>query len=138
MLFAIVLFLSESASSQDTIRVNRPDRYDLNCELLIGLKKSSYTDSIPLSVFSDDGKPEIRLNEKCTIRKKFDVFVSSFELHPGDQQGSVISSQSSFFSGPQKKLIRKLSPGDSIILKNIVIHAPDGFKKMEDLKIYLK
>ncbi len=132
------LFLSASAFSQDTIRLNRHERYDLNCELLIGFKKSNYTDSIPLSVFNDDGKPELRLNEKCTVRKKFDVFVSSFELNTMNESGQVVSSQSSFFSGPQKKLIQQLSAGDFIILKNIVIHAPDGFKKMEEMKIFLK
>lgn len=139
-ILAVLLFFFTAGNlfSQDTVRIKRPedDRY---CTLKICTKKNCFTDSMPAKVFSDDENVELRIDDRCDTKKRTDVFVSSFELWVEvDGDWRSVSAQSSFFTGPQKLRIRALKRGESFTIRNVVIHAPDGFKKMENLKIILK
>lgn len=138
-ILAVLLFFFavETSFSQDTVRIKRPedDRY---CTLMICVKKSCFTDSMPERLFSDDVNIELRINDKCDTKKRADVFVSSFELSAEADNSRSLSAQSSFFTGPQKTLIRAMKPGEFFIIKNVIVHGPDGFKKMENMKIILK
>lgn len=129
------LTLSNFIFAQDTIKIKKhADTDDSNCMLLLCIKKACFTDSISKSYFESDTNIELRINDDCKTKLRSDVFVSSFELSVNSQS---IAAQSSFLTDPQKKIIKKLKPGDSFALKNIVVHAPDGFRKMNDLQLIL-
>lgn len=137
----IVVFLtalSFTLGAQDTIKIKRAAIDDSKCRLLICAKKACFTDSISINYFLTDTNIELRINDDCKTKNKSDVFVSSFEaaVMAGKQRQSY-GAQSSFFTDPQKKIIRKLKPGESFEIKNIVVHAPDGFRRMNDLQLIL-
>jgi hypothetical protein len=139
-IFFIVLFLMfiNVSFAQDTVKVRRPDD-DRYCTLLLCVKKTCYTDSIPKELVSSDQKTELRINDRCNAKKRTDVFVSSFEVWT--ESNGVIRSEtahSSFFTDPQLKIIRSLEKGQSFEIKNVVVHAPDAFKKMDNIKIIIK
>ena len=135
-----LLTIGNSLFAQDTLKVRKyspdDDRY---CRLELCARKECYRDTVPLSFFTDDKKPEVRINDDCGARKKTDVFISSFEIKAeinGVKKSSI--AQSSFFTDPQLKIIRSLKAGEIFTVSNVVVHAPDGFKKMEDLTIVIK
>ncbi len=132
-LFFSFLMVCGTIASQDTIKIKRDVNYDKNCFLVVCINKECFTDSISKKLFFGDNNIELRMNSDCTVNKKFDIFVSSFEAFNGEGQYS--NAQSSFFTDPQKRIIQKIKPKDILLLKNIIVHAPDGFKKMDDLKI---
>jgi hypothetical protein len=126
--------------AQDTVRVKKrgvnDDRY---CTLLICSKKECYTDTVLLSFFSGDKKIELRINDRCEAKKRSDIFVSSFEISTDiNKVHRSFVAQSSFFTGPQLKIIHDLKPGEMFNVSNVIIHGPDAFRKMDDLKIYIK
>ncbi|MDF2438328.1 MAG: hypothetical protein K0Q95_2704 [Bacteroidota bacterium] len=126
--------------AQDTVRVRKPgvndDRF---CTLLICSKKQCYPDTIPFSFFADDKKAELRIDDRCEAKKRSDIFVASFEISSDINKIHRSSvAHSSFFTGPQLKILRDLKPGETFNVSNVIVHAPDGFRKVEDLKIYIK
>jgi hypothetical protein len=135
-----MLFLSAGMFGQDTVHVRKPHADDdRNCRLELCSKKGCFTDSMPAHFLQKDSKLELRINEECNTKKKSDVFVSSFELNTeinGISQS--LNAQSSFFTDPQLRMITGLKPGDHFNIQNVVVHAPDGFRKMENLQIIIK
>ncbi|MCW3072572.1 MAG: hypothetical protein JWO44_2462 [Bacteroidetes bacterium] len=133
--FFLFLLAANLLQAQDTIRIQRPedDRY---CSLQLCIKKECFTDSIPLSVLSGDINMELTINDRCDTKKHADVFVTSFEVWTDDKQ--AITAHSSFFTGMQKKKILGLSKGEAFTIKNVVVHAPDGFTKFDSLRVIIK
>lgn len=122
--------------AQDTIKIRRPERGDEYCWVNVYTKGSNYKDSIPLSVLTAGNKLELRFNETCPVMKKADVFVASFELELVINGSVQLSkAESSFFTDPQQRRLQLLKKGDTFKIKNMVIHAPDGFRKVNDLSI---
>lgn len=119
-------------AAQDTIKVKRTGFGDEYCWLTIYTHKKIYKDSISALIMISDSKAELKINENCPRLKNYDVFVSSFEV---EWKGQVVKAESSFFTDKQKKMLKDIGPGDSFTIKNIVLHAPDAFKKMEEMKI---
>lgn len=133
ILICTFLFLSPGfIVAQDTIKVKRANFGDEYCWLTIYTHKKVYRDSISVLVIISDDKAELQMNKNCPRLKNDDVFVSSFEV---EWKGQVIKAESSFFTDKQKKMLKDIGPGDSFTIKNVVLHAPDAFKKMEDMKI---
>jgi hypothetical protein len=134
----MLVFYGSFLMAQDTLKVKRPDD-DRFCTLLICVKKDCWSDSIPTNILSLDNKIELRINDKCNAKKKADVFVKSFEVWTETNgQKNFENAQSSFFTDPQLKIIRKLKKGDAFEVKNVLVHGPDGFRKMDNIKIILK
>jgi hypothetical protein len=133
----LVIFSGNFLFAQDTLRIQRPedDRY---CTLLLCTRDGCFADSIPLEKFSGEGNVELRINDRCDSKKHYDVFVTSFEITTITDTLHSNASQSSFFTGTQKKMISRLKKGDAVTIKNIAVHAPDGFKKIEPLQIIIK
>jgi len=133
--FFLCLLAANALQAQDTVRIRRPedDRY---CKLRICIKKECFTDSIPLSALSGDINMELSIDDRCDTKKHADVFVASFEVCTDDRK--VIAAYSSFFTGAQKRMIRSLSKGEAFTIKNVVVHAPDGFAKMDTLRVIIK
>jgi hypothetical protein len=133
---AFCLFLPAlNLSAQDTIKIHRPedDRY---CSLQICIKKECFTDSIPLAVLTGDINMELSINDRCDTKKHADVFVASFEVWTDGRQ--ALTAHSSFFTGSQKKMMLGLQKGEAFTVKNVVVHAPDGFAKMDSLRVIIK
>jgi len=81
---------------------------------------------------------ELRINDECPVKKRADVFVSSFEIYAEDNGKTMFSTaQSSFFTGRQKKIIQQLKPRSSFWVRNILVHGPDGFRKIDNFKVTL-
>lgn len=138
MLFILILW-STAVWAQDTIKIRRPNRGDEYCWVNVFAKGGYYKDTIPLSVLNANNKLELRFNETCPVMKKSDVFVASFELELTLNGNIQLSkAESSFFTEKQKSSLGLLKTGDAFKIKNMVIHAPDGFRKVEDLSIIVK
>ncbi|MCW3086104.1 MAG: hypothetical protein JWP12_3470 [Bacteroidetes bacterium] len=136
----VILLLCNVALAQDTVHVRREGRMDdeASCGPEIYASGSSFTDTIPQSLVTGGNNLELRINADCPVKKKSDVFIVSFEIVVDAGAGIKFSSaESSFFTDRQKKLIQKLKPGDSFTIRNIVVHAPDGFKKIDNFKVTL-
>ena len=133
-----MILFSEGLLAQDTIKVRRSGRGDEYCWVNVFAKGAYFKDSIPLNIWKDNGKAELRINEACPLKKKNDIFVTSFEIEltVGGQK-QVTKIESSFFTDKLKDKILLLNKGDSFLIRNIVMHAPDGFRKMDELKIYI-
>ncbi|HEX8515408.1 MAG TPA: hypothetical protein VF868_04355 [Bacteroidia bacterium] len=139
LVFIIIgLFEVTGSFAQDTVKVRRPDD-DRFCTLMLCLKNECFADTIPAHILRSDQKFELRINEKCNAKKRTDVFVKSFEsiiITDGVKEQMAI--HSSFFTERQMKAIRNLKPGQSVEIKNVVVHGPDAFRKMEDIKFTIK
>ena len=125
--------------AQDTVRVKRPARGDDYCWLMLYTKGVYYKDSLPADALSGESKVELRMNDACPLKKKADIFVSSFEIETienGVLQSTKV--ESSFLTDQQKRRIRAIPPGGFFVIRNIVLHAPDQFRKMDNLKIFVK
>jgi hypothetical protein len=135
---AVLILFGSFSMAQDTLKVRRPDD-DRFCTLMLCVKKDCWSDSISKNILSLDNKIELRINDKCNAKKKADVFVKSFEIWT-ENNGvkNFENAQSSFFTDPQLKILRKLKNGDTFEIRNVLVHAPDGFRKMENIKIILK
>ncbi len=135
----VILLLCDIALAQDTVRVRKEERAgDEYCWPEIYAGGSSFIDTIPQNMVTEGNNLELRINDNCPVKKKSDVFVVSFEIMVDPGTGIKFSSaQSSFFTDRQKKLIRNLKPGSFFTVRNIVIHAPDGFKKIDNFKVTL-
>jgi hypothetical protein len=94
---------------------------------------------LPDSKIRKDQKLELRINNKCNAKRRSDVFVNTFEVSAViDGKTLTSTAQSSFFTEPQMKIIRALKPGGSFSINNVTVHAPDAFRKIENIKIMLK
>ncbi|MCW3103731.1 MAG: hypothetical protein JWO09_2171 [Bacteroidetes bacterium] len=134
----VCLLAANVLQAQDTVRIRRPedDRY---CTLRICIKKECFTDSIPLSALSGDVNMELTIDDRCDTKKHADVFVASFELWAGSGvTAHSLMAYSSFFTGSQKKMLLNLKKGEAFTVKNVVVHAPDGFAKMDSLRVIIK
>ena len=136
-IFSVLFLFGSYAIAQDTIKIERPSNYDANCVVEICLDDKCYSDSIPKKIFVTQKNIELRMNGICTVKKKSDVFISSFEIWSDSDSHKFYSSQSNFMNGAQKKIIQKKNLGGFFKIKNILVHAPDGFRKMEDIEIKL-
>ena len=135
-LFVLFFIFTNTSFAQDTIKIKKNYLSDEDCKLILCFKKQCLSDSIPAKLFLNENNIELRISEKCQAKKKFDVFVSSFELWIDNNGKKEFSTaQSSFFTDIQKRSVQNIKSGGSFVLKNIVVHAPDGFKKMDDLYI---
>lgn len=135
----VMFFLfSLSLSAQDSIKIRKAPHGDEYCWPVIATGNGHSTDSLSLQALQGDNIIELRINDDCPVKKKADVFVISFEIGVDTEgRSQSIAVPSSFFNGPQKKLILSLQPGQFFMVKNIVIHAPDGFRKMDNFKVTL-
>jgi hypothetical protein len=138
LLITLMQFLGTDGFAQDTIRVAKPDD-DRYCFLTVCSNKICSTDSILKSVLESEAKIELRIDDRCSEKKKGDVFVSSFEIWV-ERNGvkSVEKAYSSFLNGPQSKIIRSLKTGQSFEIKNVVLHTPVGLRKTTDISITIK
>lgn len=137
-LYILLVLFPAALQAQDTIRV-RSHKSDDYCWPAVYSKGVYYADSLPQAILTDDSKLELRVNEECPVKKRADVFVSSFELELKiNGVPELLKVNSSFFTDKQKSSIRRIAPGSCFFIKNLVVHAPDGFRKMEDLKIFVK
>lgn len=134
----VLLNIYNLLPAQDTVKVRRPDD-DRFCTLIICVKDRCFTDSLPDIKIRKDQKLELRINDKCNAKKRSDVFVYSFEVS-AVIDGKILTSvaQSSFFTEPQMKILRLLKPGESFSINNVALHAPDAFRKIENIKIIIK
>jgi hypothetical protein len=139
LLLLMVLLLCDAVQAQDTVRVRREESTgDQYCWPEIYASGSRFMDTIPQSLVTNGNNMELQINADCPVKKKSDVFIVSFEIAVDAGAGIKFSSaESSFFTDRQKKLIQKLKPGDSFTIRNIVVHAPDGFKKIDNFKVTL-
>lgn len=137
--FLIFCFFTLKISfSQDTIKIKRPADYDANCELQLCIKNECFSDSIPLTFFNKNINIELRFTGECTIKKSRDIFVSSFEITVSDDNNSTfVKAESSFMNSEQKNAISSLKKGQYFYIKNVVVHAPDNFRKMSDMNFKL-
>lgn len=137
-LISIFLLLCSFATAQDTIKIARPDNYDANCVLEICAGDKCYSDSIPRKIFFSQNNIELRMNGICTVKKKSDVFVSSFEIWENKKESpQYASASSSFMNSAQKKVIQKINLGKSFIINNITLHGPDGIRKRDNIEVKL-
>lgn len=136
----LFLIAGTALFAQDTVRVRKStedeERY---CTLQICCKKECFSDTVPLSFFNEDAKPELRINDDCLVKKRAEVFVSSFEVSTDiNNVHRSSTAQSSFFTGPQLNIISSVKKGETFNLSNVTVHGPDGFSRMENLKITIK
>jgi hypothetical protein len=137
IIFAL-LSICNLLSAQDTVKVRRPDD-DRFCTLILCIRGQCFADSLPDSKIRKDQKLELRINDKCNAKKRSDVFVYSFEVSAVIDGKTLTSvAQSSFFTEPQMKILRSLKPGESFSIKDVTVHAPDAFRKIENIKIIIK
>lgn len=123
--------------AQDSIKVRKPGHGDEYCWPVIVAGGEHFISTLSLKALADDSTMELRINDDCPVKKRSDIFIANFEI-AADSGGSwSLAAQSSFFTGPQKKRLQRLRPGESFFVKNIVVHAPDGFRKMDNFKIIL-
>ena len=135
-LIIVFLFLCSFANAQDTIKVKRPDDY-YPCKLVVCVGADCYTDSMPKKVFFKSNV-ELRISNTCKAKLKNDIFISSFEVWNNKKESPQFAiASSSFMNVAQKKIIQKISIGDSFIIKNVSLHAPDGFNKKDNIEIKL-
>ena len=138
LLMLFYLYLCNPLLAQDSIRVRKTVPGDEYCWPVIAAGQQHAADSLSFSILQGDNSIELRINDECPAKKKADVFVASFEITVDTGSGrQSIAASSSFFSGPQRKLLLTLRPGQEFMVKNIVIHAPDGFRKMDNFKVTL-
>jgi hypothetical protein len=137
IIFAL-LSICNFLAAQDTVKVRRPDD-DRFCTLVICIRGRCFADSLPDPYLRKEQKLELRINDKCNAKKRSDVFVNSFEiLAVKDGKTFTSVAQSSFFTEPQMKILRSLKAGELFSINNVTVHAPDGFRKIENIKIIIK